>query len=116
MSFRLLSVIVLLGLGGPALAKPPEMPLDPTVNCCACAVAESVDDLLLVTLVEQQKSWTYRDLMLEMLVPALRLRHLSPERVKAAADDLHAVFANWRELMAQAATEKDLNHLPCIIP
>ena len=72
MSFRLLSVVLLLGLGAPAFAKPPELPLDPTITCCACGAQEPVDDLLLVTLVEQQKSWTYRDLLLETLVPVLR--------------------------------------------
>jgi hypothetical protein len=107
MSFRLLSVAILLCLGVPALAKPPEVPLDPTITCSCCALAAEVpvDDLLLASLAEQRHSWDYRDLVLDTLVPVMRLRHLSPEHVKAAVDELRPEFdeavEKWHDFVAQ---------------
>lgn len=96
MSSRLLALATLLLLAPLAAAKPPELPVDTNVNCNCCEETP-VDGLWFAVVNREEANTNYRDELLDLFLPVLRVRHLTPAQVKEGFKELSPRFQTAAE-------------------
>jgi hypothetical protein len=75
-----------------------------------------IDGLWFAAAVEEHKSCPYGDLLLDLLVPPMRLRHLTPAKVKEVVEELRKHFVTEWPAPMTLPSPRYLMHPPQYIP
>lgn len=85
-------------------------------HAVSAAAETPIDGLWLAATVEEKRSCPYADLLLDALIPPLRLRHLTPAKVKELVEEWRPVVVTEWQQLTTLPSGRYLQHNPQYLP